>query len=365
MTRPRRLAAVVLALAAVVLATTAQNDAHAASAPTGARADLPHTTLHVHVTGCDRCSLSLQHAVDGAPSVWTSRAQRIGSDHVATFSVRTGRTHGLSFVLRAPWQDDTGAVPNMVTRYAGHRVDSAVTRSSARHAGRAEGCWAGTTMRSLTLDFHVSKVPARTLTGEPTYLPLAYATHTMSSWQPMVKTYQGTIANQDAFYCTRPPTTKVTFTAPGCDGCQVQVMNAARYDENFWGAPQKTVSGGSVTFGVPRPLTRGISATVVAPWEGTTGFTTLVAFRYGGHQVGDLVSFTDARSRDRATPCWAGTTQDASTIPLTVREVRVPGTTGPTNGTIAFARVTQPWLAPMLDTFKGIVGAQDQILCTK
>jgi hypothetical protein len=303
--------------------------------------------------------------VEGTPHVWTSTPHVIGADHVATFRVRTGRTHGMSFVLRAPWQGNTGAVPNLVTRYAGHRVDAAVARTAARHARRAEGCWAGTSMQSLTLDFHVSRVPARTLTGDPTYVPLAYATHTMSSWQPMVRTYKGTIANQDAFYCTRPRTTRVTFSAPGCDGCQVQVMNAARYDENFWGAPQKTVTAGSVTFAVPRPLTRGISATVVAPWEGTTGFTTLVAFRYGGHRAGDVVTFADARSRDRGTPCWAGTGQGTVTVPLTVREVTVPGTTGPTDGTIAFARVTQPWLQPMLDTFQGIVGAQDQILCTK
>ena len=39
-------------------------------------------------------------------------------------------------------------------------------------------------------------------------------------------------------------TIRLTFTAPGCDGCQVQLMNAARYDENFWGSADKTVTGG-------------------------------------------------------------------------------------------------------------------------
>ena len=203
MTPLRRVAAIVLTLAAAALATTAQNDAHASSPPDRARAGTPHTRLHLHVTGCDRCSITLQHAVSGKQSVWTSKPHRIGSDHVANFRVTTARTHGLSFVLHAPWQGNTGAVPNMVTRYRGQKIGNGVTLTEARRARRAEGCWAGTTVDVARLDFHVGRVQARTLTGERTHLPLAYATHTLSSWKPMVKTFKGTIGNQDAFYCTR------------------------------------------------------------------------------------------------------------------------------------------------------------------
>jgi hypothetical protein len=204
MTSLRRVAAILLTLAAAALATTAQNDAHASSPSDRARAGTPHTRLHLHVTGCDHCSITLQHAVSGNQNVWTSGRHRIGPDHVASFRVTTARTHGLSFVLHAPWQGNTGAVPNMVTRYRGQKIDNGVTLTEARRARRAEGCWAGTTVDVARLDFHVARVPARTLTGERTHLPLAYATHTLSSWKPMVKTYRGTIGNQDAFYCTRP-----------------------------------------------------------------------------------------------------------------------------------------------------------------
>jgi hypothetical protein len=200
----RRLVAVLLTLAATCLATTAQSgSAHAADAPLPLAG--PHlTVLTLHVTGCDRCSVTLQHAVSGRPHVWTSPTRRVGADHRVTFRLRTARTHGLSFVLRAPWQGNTGAVPNVVTRYAGHRVDAAVTRTAARHASRATGCWAGTTSSAATLTFRVGRVHARTLSGEPTYLPLAYATLTLPSWQPMVHAVKGTIGNQDAFYCTQP-----------------------------------------------------------------------------------------------------------------------------------------------------------------
>ena len=143
MTRVRRargIAAVLATLVAATLATTAQNDAHAA---TGSRRcgrseagedEAAHPRhrlrplLHPAPARCEREAERL----DLAP-------QRIGSDHVATFKVRTSRTQGLSFVIRAPWQGNTGAVSNIVTRYAGHSVDTAVSRDAARHGKQARG----------------------------------------------------------------------------------------------------------------------------------------------------------------------------------------------------------------------------------
>ncbi len=91
-----------------------------------------------------------------------------------------------------------------MTRYAGHPVDSFVSRRAARHADRAEGCWAGTDGDDVRLSFRVARVRARTLDGHRTRIPLTHAPPSMSSWKPVVKTYKGTIGNQDAFYCTKP-----------------------------------------------------------------------------------------------------------------------------------------------------------------
>lgn len=204
MTPLRRAAAIVLTLAAAALATTAQTDAHAASSTSPARASTPHTRLHVHVAGCDRCSIALQQAVSGHLRAWTSKPHVVGSDHVTTFTMRTAHTHGLSFVIRAPWEGNTGAVTNIVTRYRSQQVGDAVTFKEARHGRRAEGCWAGTTLGTARLDFRVARVAARTLDGKPTQIPLAYASHSLSSWKPMVTTFKGTLGNQDAFWCTRP-----------------------------------------------------------------------------------------------------------------------------------------------------------------
>jgi hypothetical protein len=363
--RVRGIVAVAATLLAATLATSAGGDAHAADTRAGAAGTAPTTTLRLHFSGCDHCSVQLQRAVNGQPHVWTSRQQRIGSDHRAVFHLRTARTRGLSFVLRAPWAGNTGAVSNIVTRYAGHAVDSAVGRDAARHGQKAEGCWAGTTLDSVRLGFHVARVSAKTLDGQPTQIPLAYATHTMSSWKPVVKTFKGTIGNQDAFYCTKPPTTKLTLTAANCSGCQIGVMNGALRPENTWSVAPRTMTDGKLTVRVPRPLTRGISITAYGPWEGNTGYTTVVAWRYGGQKVGDAVPFRTARAAHRGSPCWAGTKASALTIPLTIRKVRTEGNTGPTNGTIAYAKVTQPWLRPMLRAGGGILGSQEVIVCSK
>ena len=142
-------------------------------------------------------------------------------------------------------------------------------------------------------------------------------------------------------------------------------MNGAFRPENVWGTKSKTVQSGTATFRVPRPETRGLSMTVSAPWEGDTGYTTVVAFRYPGHDIGDAVSFADARSQDRGSACWGGTSHTDLTIPLTVRKVTVRGYFGPTDGTIAYADVTQQWLKPMLPGRKGVLGAQDLIVCLR
>ena len=49
----------------------------------------------------------------------------------------------------------------------------------------------------------MTRIRGKDVTGPTTLMPLAYAPHTLTSLRPMVKTYRGTIGNQDAFYCTK------------------------------------------------------------------------------------------------------------------------------------------------------------------
>ena len=164
------------------------------------------------------------------------------------------------------------------------------------------------------------------------------------------------------------PKTTITFEVPGCDGCEVGVMQA-RWDEDakwgmrVWDGGQKTVEDGVVTFKVPTKRTEGMSMTVTAPWEGHTGYVTTVVFRYGGEKVGNEIGFAEARKKTKGSACWAGTGEDAVTMPLTVRKVWVQGVRHRVRGSIAYADVTQDWMKPMRDVWDGVMGSQDVNIC--
>ena len=202
MNRLPRVAAVIVTLAAAALATTAQGDAHAATAPTTTP---PRTHLVLHVTGCDGCFIAAQQAVEGRLHVWTSPTKHVGSDHRVTYDLQDGAD-------RRPVVPRRGAVGGQHGRDLQHgdplrRPRRGLVRSAVPRRARAAGPRAAGPVRRSTACGSTSTsrgCRARPWTAEPTHLPLAYATHTVSSWKPMVSTFKGTIGNQDAFWCTRP-----------------------------------------------------------------------------------------------------------------------------------------------------------------
>ena len=157
--------------------------------------------------------------------------------------------------------------------------------------------------------------------------------------------------------------TTLTFEVDGCKKCRVRLTHALQGHQKVWQSREKTVRGGQVAFTFRSNRSWGMSVTVRAPWEGATGYVTTVAFRYGHEKVGAGVTLREARTKRRASGCWAGTQDTAMTLPLDVRKVRVPGTTGPTDGSIAWIPTTQAWLRPMLPARRGVLGTQDVPFC--
>lgn len=156
--------------------------------------------------------------------------------------------------------------------------------------------------------------------------------------------------------------TAVTLQIDDADGTRVWLAQSDG-ESQAWQSKVRKVEDGEVTLRVPTKRTTGSRLFVAAPWEGTTGYTTEVVIRYAGKQTGDPVSVRQARGKDRATGCWSGTNAQRVTIPVTVREVRVKGTTGKTAGTLAFTEVTDRWGRPMEPVVKGVLGAQDIAGC--
>jgi hypothetical protein len=162
-----------------------------------------------------------------------------------------------------------------------------------------------------------------------------------------------------------PSRTTVTFTVDDCRGCKVQLHQGLVDGEDViqWHSHTRKVRHGKVSFTVRSKRTAGMQATVEAPWEGQTGYLTNVVFRYGHEQVGDRMTFRDARGKRRASGCWEGTGRDHVTIPIVVREVQVRGVIERVPGSIAFARRTQSWLDPMARARHGVLGSQDVFAC--
>ena len=161
--------------------------------------------------------------------------------------------------------------------------------------------------------------------------------------------------------------TTLTFTVDGCEGCEVQLVNARSTLDadvvHVWESQAKEVSDGAVTFRIPTRRTWGMSATVRAPWEGHTGYVTTVAWRYDGELVGDTVTLEEAVTKKRASACWEGVRSRAVTVPLVVERVRVRGVRKEVAGSIAFVPTTQGWLPPMRPVVDGVLGSQDVNIC--
>lgn len=161
--------------------------------------------------------------------------------------------------------------------------------------------------------------------------------------------------------------TVLTFEVADCEGCRfrlTQGVSTLDADEpRIWTSRERRVEDGTVTF---RPLTRrthGLSVTVVAPWEGHTGYVTTLAWRYGGESVGDPVSLEEAVTKKRASACWEGTRKRRLTVPVVVAEVEVDGVHERVPGSIAFVPTTQSWLPPMREVWDGVLGSQDVNIC--
>lgn len=171
-------------------------------------------------------------------------------------------------------------------------------------------------------------------------------------------------ASTTAPSAAQAPTTRLTLSVTGCDGCEIGLTQALDGRRKVWQSKGKTVENGTVTWRLPTRRTHGLSITVLAPWDGGAGYVPVVAFRYGGTRVGDAVTNATAKTKHRASPCWAGTTEDAVTLPITVVHARSTNPPGdPIRTPRAFASVTQDWEKPMERAFKGIAGTQDVIWC--
>lgn len=161
----------------------------------------------------------------------------------------------------------------------------------------------------------------------------------------------------------RAPLTELTLLMPGCEGCEITM---ASYNGGLvadWVSEPQLVTDGEVLVVVPSVETAGLSIQVRAPWDGFIGYVTNVVFRYSGQSIGSRVGFKAARSKKWASGCWAGTVNDAVTLKVKTRSVRVRGVQGKARGTIAWIPRTESYLKPVARAYRGVLGGQGVIKC--
>jgi hypothetical protein len=130
-----------------------------------------------------------------------------------------------------------------------------------------------------------------------------------------------------------------------------------------WESGKHAIHNRKAAFVVPTERTVVMSVTVHTPWEGQTGYATMMVFRYKGLAPGDRIGFNKARTMTKASGCWAGTTEKEYTLRFKVRKVNVWGVHEKVPAQIAWAPTTQEWLRPILPVYGGVLGAQDVFLC--
>lgn len=160
------------------------------------------------------------------------------------------------------------------------------------------------------------------------------------------------------------PRTHLTLRFTGCNGCHIGLTQALDGRRHVWQASGRTVRHGRASWSIPTSRTHGLSITVLAPWDGGAGYVPTVVFRYAGEHVGDVVTNRVAKTKRRASACWAGTEQDSATLRITVVHARSTNPPGdPIRTPRAFTSTTQAWETPMLPAWHGISGTQDATYC--
>ncbi|PUA79028.1 hypothetical protein [Nocardioides currus] len=153
--------------------------------------------------------------------------------------------------------------------------------------------------------------------------------------------------------------TDITLLIARCEGCVVTIRSYDGVNPIYSTAPA-SVAGGSVTFTLPSARTAGMSVRIDPTWVTVPVAEDVhVAWRYNGAAIGDEVGFKAARSKRRASGCWAGTVNPAVTLTVKVRRVSYRGNPS----AIAWAPTTESYVPPMESTRRGALLSDDVLGC--
>ena len=169
-----------------------------------------NTVLILNVHHCGGCSVTPVKAGDGTvPAVWRGKTKKVRGG-VVHWTVAVGHTVGMSFDIVDPNAVPLDSVTNIVVAYRGLDVGARVPAGVAARKKLANGCWAGTQRRSVTLRVRVEHFPGVSDLPPPVtgyrirpYLVRTAAHLRVAGGARYSRAFHGTIGNQDAYFCAK------------------------------------------------------------------------------------------------------------------------------------------------------------------
>jgi len=162
--------------------------------------------------------------------------------------------------------------------------------------------------------------------------------------------------------------TSITMKVTGCNGCTITPVQAIEGEDAIWSGAAVKVKGGKALLTVPTARTRGMSFNLEAAWNVAINAMPVIVTQYESTQPGQSVTKKQAMTFTRATGCWAGTTEPAVTVNVTVRRVTMPAF--PPSGKKKTTRVPLAWMVPTQSTTggfdtasKGVIAQQNAWYC--
>jgi hypothetical protein len=194
--RARRILAATIALTAGLSLAFAGTTGAQAREQTQAQ----NTVLTVKIRSCEGCEVTLISYLRGSEEDgWASDPHSIQNGKAA-FVVPTEKTHGLSVMVRTPWEGHMGYATMAVIRYQGLAPGDRIGFNQARTMKKASGCWAGTDDKEASLRIKVRRVTVpgvhERVPGQIVWMP------TTQSWlRPIYPVYGGVLGGQDVILC--------------------------------------------------------------------------------------------------------------------------------------------------------------------
>lgn len=162
--------------------------------------------------------------------------------------------------------------------------------------------------------------------------------------------------------------TTITMKVTGCEGCTI--LSSSWTDKNGqpWDGPSATVKNGVATLTVPTAKTKGMSFVLEPTWKPAVNFETVIVTKYAGLTPGSKVAWGQAKKAATATSCWSGTQDSAVSVDVAVKKVAMkafPAGSKPpiTKAAAAYFTTTDDASGETWNTIRGVLGAQDAILC--